>query len=321
MALPIDACSDVIAASSNGKNHNGMSERRGGQRRTCQRGGGAVTYKEIEYKEIDGIGQPGGRRDMLIRAGMKRMTGSRAVLAAVAVLLITGAVPALAQERGRYRDAENDGGLAESDSAPSRPPLPRTFGSIRTRSVASSRSGSSEYGPDAGRLASRSLAPRRGGIRLITYYRPYYVFRPRLTLSTGFWIGNPVVYPSFYPSYVSLREVPDASALYGDAYRYRSPVSPLSSEASPRSLRPRRSGSTASSEAGVSFEIKPPIAGIFVDGLFAGTVQEFTPTTHPLDLTRGRHRIEVRAPGYQTVAMEADLIGGQVIPYRGELQR
>jgi hypothetical protein len=34
-----------------------------------------------------------------------------------------------------------------------------------------------------------------------------------------------------------------------------------------------------------------------------------------------RHRIEVRAPGYQTLTFEVDIIAGQVIPYQGALER
>ena len=41
----------------------------------------------------------------------------------------------------------------------------------------------------------------------------------------------------------------------------------------------------------------------------------------PLTLTPGRHRIEVRASGYQTMAFDADVTPGQVIPYQGTLQR
>ena len=72
---------------------------------------------------------------------------------------------------------------------------------------------------------------------------------------------------------------------------------------------------------GVSFEITPGTAQVFVDGTYTGTVADFVPTTEPLGLTPGRHQIEISAPGYQTLALGVDVVVGQVIPYRGILQR
>ena len=58
-----------------------------------------------------------------------------------------------------------------------------------------------------------------------------------------------------------------------------------------------------------------------MDGSAIGTVGQFTPTSQPLGLTVGRHRIEVRASGYQTMAFDVDIVAGQVIPYQGTLER
>jgi hypothetical protein len=57
------------------------------------------------------------------------------------------------------------------------------------------------------------------------------------------------------------------------------------------------SGLCQANTGGVSFEITPSTTEVFIDGSFVGTVGEFTPTTQPLGLTPGRHRIEIRAPG------------------------
>jgi hypothetical protein len=35
----------------------------------------------------------------------------------------------------------------------------------------------------------------------------------------------------------------------------------------------------------------------------------------------GRHHIEVRASGYQTMSFDVDIIAGQVIPYQGTMER
>jgi hypothetical protein len=58
-----------------------------------------------------------------------------------------------------------------------------------------------------------------------------------------------------------------------------------------------------------------------VDNVRIGTVGEFTSTTQPLGLSAGRHHIEIRATGYQTMSFDVDIIAGQVIPYQGSLER
>jgi hypothetical protein len=71
----------------------------------------------------------------------------------------------------------------------------------------------------------------------------------------------------------------------------------------------------------VSFEITPSTAEVFADGSYVGTVGQFTPTSQPLGLSAGRHRIEIRAPGYRTMDFDVDIVAGQVIPYRGAMER
>src|SRR4029450_5598845 len=70
----------------------------------------------------------------------------------------------------------------------------------------------------------------------------------------------------------------------------------------------------------VSFEITPSTAEVYIDGKYVGRVSDLGPTTQPLALTPGRHRVEIRATGYQTLTIDADVVAGQVIPYRGTMQ-
>ena len=58
---------------------------------------------------------------------------------------------------------------------------------------------------------------------------------------------------------------------------------------------------------------------MIVDGTEVGSVANYTDAT-PLTLTLGRHHIELRAAGYQTMAFDAEIVAGQVIPYRGDMQ-
>ena len=78
---------------------------------------------------------------------------------------------------------------------------------------------------------------------------------------------------------------------------------------------------TVSGSGGVSFEISPSDATVFIDGSYVGTVDQFGPQTEPLRLSPGRHRIELRASGMQSMAFDSTIVAGQVIPYRGTLQQ
>ena len=76
-----------------------------------------------------------------------------------------------------------------------------------------------------------------------------------------------------------------------------------------------------SATGGLSFEITPNNATVFVDGTYVGTADDFGPQSQPLDLSSGRHRVEVRASGFHTMTFDADVRPGQVLPYQGTLQR
>jgi len=50
-------------------------------------------------------------------------------------------------------------------------------------------------------------------------------------------------------------------------------------------------------------------------------VGQFTPSTQPLGVPAGRHHVEVRNPGYQTMSFDVDIVAGEVIPYQGQMER
>ena len=179
--------------------------------------------------------------------------------------------------------------------------------------------------------------PRYSSVAPVRFYRPYYTFRPHLNLGLGLWVGYPFAYsyPYYDPSYDPYGYVnPYAYAPYGypaTSYPAYPPASgyPPASNYPPSAYPPDGQGSQGSigiqpnqaNSGGLSLEITPSTAQLFVDGTLVGTVGQFTPTTQPLGLVAGRHRIEVRAPGYQTMSFEVDIIAGQVIPYQGAMER
>jgi len=169
----------------------------------------------------------------------------------------------------------------------------------------------------------RSYAP-------IRFYRPYYSFRPRLSLGFGLWVGYPVPYydPFYYPDYAySYPYPPAAYPAYPPAVNSPQSAYPVSPYPQDGSLDSAPQGGSinvqpsASNTGGLSFDITPSEAEVSVDGNPVGTVDQFTPNSQPLGLSAGRHRVEIRARGYQTITFDVNIVAGQVIPYQGSLER
>jgi hypothetical protein len=291
---------------------------------------------------------------------------------AVVAALTFAATPALAGQRGggghgggsRGGGGSHGGGGGASHGSA----VARSGGGGRVAGgggrVAGGGGGSRVYaqargGPRGGgavRVAPRIVGGSRGvivGSR--GFYRPYYSFRPRLSLGFGLWAGYPVAYPYYYGygygyGYPYAYSYPYPADPY--AYGYPDPSNgyPASNYPSnnnyPQSNYPPSnypsSGYPAGSPSGsvgvqqggpqgqqgqqgasggVSFEITPSEAAVFVDGTYVGTAANFGPTSQPLGLAPGRHHIEIRASGFQDMAFDADVTVGQVIPYQGTLQR
>ena len=127
-----------------------------------------------------------------------------------------------------------------------------------------------------------------------SYYRPY-VFRPRYSIGFGMFCGYPVPYTYSYPYPIVV-------------YGYRAPR--------------ERVFITPGSPyyGGVALEMTPYDADVFVDGEYAGRVEDFDGTTQPLTLSAGMHQIDVQAQGYEPMRFNVEIQPGQVIPYRGDLR-
>ena len=72
---------------------------------------------------------------------------------------------------------------------------------------------------------------------------------------------------------------------------------------------------------GMSFDVTPATAELFVDNMRVGPVGQFTPTTQPVGLPAGYHHIEIRTPGYQTMGFDLDIVAGEVTPFQGTMER
>jgi hypothetical protein len=141
-------------------------------------------------------------------------------------------------------------------------------------------------------------------------YSPHSPFSPYLTMPSYPRAPAMPTYPygSLLPTYGTYIPV------YG--YSNSTPVTEMTVEPS----TPSGGTPPPTATGGVSFEITPGDAAVFVDGVYVGTANNFSPTAPPLLLAAGRHHFELRAQGSQPMAFDVDVPEGQVIPYRGTLQ-
>jgi hypothetical protein len=64
----------------------------------------------------------------------------------------------------------------------------------------------------------------------------------------------------------------------------------------------------------------PTDAEVYVDGSYVGIVDDFDGTFQRLNLEPGVHRIELQAPGFQTVTVDVNLQPRQTINYRAAMR-
>ena len=176
------------------------------------------------------------------------------------------------------------------------------------------------------------VAPRVVRVAPVRFARPYYVFRPRVSLGFGMVVGYPVRYPYFYGyPYAYPYPVPYPAYGYPVPYGYPTPPAaypPPPAAGYPSNGYPATSAPPAGSvsvqpgtnEGGVSFEITPSDADVYVDGVNVGRVSDFGPMSQPLSMAPGRHHIEVRRAGYRTITIDADVRVGEVVPYEGTME-
>jgi hypothetical protein len=163
------------------------------------------------------------------------------------------------------------------------------------------------YAPHyAPRYAPRYYVPRYG-YGVPSYYRPY-VYRPHLSIGFGIFAGYPVPYAYHYAYPIQV-------------YGYRAPVAPVYINAAPGYTNAAPVYLNAAPVyGGIALEMSPYDADVYVDGTYAGRVEDFDGSKQPLTLVPGTHRVEVQAPGFVPLTFDVAVQAGQIIPYRGDLQ-
>jgi len=68
-------------------------------------------------------------------------------------------------------------------------------------------------------------------------------------------------------------------------------------------------------------DVSPRHAQVYVDGYYSGVVDDYDGVFQGLKLESGAYRIEITAPGYETLSFDVRISPGQKIRYEGNLRR
>jgi hypothetical protein len=67
-------------------------------------------------------------------------------------------------------------------------------------------------------------------------------------------------------------------------------------------------------------QVQPRDAEVYVDGYFAGHVDDFDGIFQSLTLEDGGHKIEITAPGFETLEVNIQIQPGRKVTYKGTLK-
>ena len=68
-------------------------------------------------------------------------------------------------------------------------------------------------------------------------------------------------------------------------------------------------------------KIDPKQAQVYVDGYFVGVVDSFDGVFQKLAVDAGGHRIEIKAPGFETISFDVLITPNETVTYKGQLRR
>ncbi len=71
----------------------------------------------------------------------------------------------------------------------------------------------------------------------------------------------------------------------------------------------------------MKLKVKPRQAEVFVDGYFAGAVDDYDGTFQRLRLDPGPHRIEIRMDGYEPLLFEVRVQPDKTITYKSAMRK
>jgi hypothetical protein len=128
----------------------------------------------------------------------------------------------------------------------------------------------------------------------------------------------PYVYNNYY--YYPRRYYPYGYGAFGLGYFYYDPYYWGSAYGYP-AYTPFRGYDYGYATGELRLDVSPRNAEVYVDGYFAGHVDDFDGIFQSLELEEGTYRIEIVAPGFAPLQFDVRIYAGRKITYRGDLAR
>lgn len=66
-------------------------------------------------------------------------------------------------------------------------------------------------------------------------------------------------------------------------------------------------------------QVRPRDAQVFIEGAYAGTVDDFDGTFQSLRLEQGEYKVEIVLPGYEPLDFDVQIVPGEKVTYKGDL--
>ena len=74
-------------------------------------------------------------------------------------------------------------------------------------------------------------------------------------------------------------------------------------------------------QGNLKLKVKPRNAKVYVDGFYVGLVDEFDGAFQKLTLNGGRHKLELRADGYETAEFDVLITPEQTVTFAGDMKK
>ena len=74
-------------------------------------------------------------------------------------------------------------------------------------------------------------------------------------------------------------------------------------------------------QGNLKLKVKPRSAKVYVDGYFVGFVDQFDGAFQKLALNTGRHKVEIKADGFETAEFDVLITASRTVTFQGELKR
>src|SRR5262249_6885309 len=147
-------------------------------------------------------------------------------------------------------------------------------------------------------------------------YRPLPGVNPSAPRGIRAARGLPFLWWWGYADYPDAIDVTDREAV---PLTPPQPLPPSESSSIQPMLTLARPESAATARGNLRLSVAPDTAQVYVDGFYVGTVEDISHLEPGLDIAAGWHRLEFRAPGYVTPAVNVTIEAGRTLDYRAQL--